>query len=149
MAFVYEKVGEENKVLWEALGWKDWGRDIVKFFLGKYWAVDKDRNIYMLAIGGFRDMPDYYDLSYKGVIVRMEVIQVGDGSRDTGGFNMVWNVKRIYIPKSIWDEKEEVLLTIKEAFRVFRARHSIDMVKSISVEIQCEPECVEVDYNGR
>ena len=25
MSFVYEMVGEENRELWESIGWKNWG----------------------------------------------------------------------------------------------------------------------------
>lgn len=27
MSFINEQVGEENRDLWESIGWKDWGRD--------------------------------------------------------------------------------------------------------------------------
>lgn len=61
---------------------------------------------------------------------------------------MAWEIKRIY-PQSIWEERDMILQAVKGAFWVYRARHDEEDIKSISVEISCEPECVEADYNGR
>lgn len=148
MAFVYEEVGEENRELWESIGWKDWGESPIPFCSITKWSIDRERQIYMQPIGGYIDMPDYHDLAYKGIIIRMEVIPKGNGTRATG-FNKVWTINRIYIPKSIWEKREAILRAIKEAFSVYRGGTAESRVKSISVEISCEPECVEVDYNGR
>lgn len=148
MAFVYEEVGEKNRELWESIGWKDWGENPIAFFKTNEWSIDRERHIYMQPIGGFIDTPDYHDLAYKGKIIRMEVVSRGNGNR-ANGFNMDWTIKRICIPKSIWTDRNEVLKVIKEAFLVDRGGHEERFINSISVEISCEPECVEVDYNGR
>lgn len=148
MGFVYEKVGEENRELWESIGWKDWGESPIPFCPITKWSIDKEQQIYMQPIGGYIDMPDYHDLAYKGIIIRMEVIPRGNGTRATG-FNKVWIINRIYIPKSIFEEKEQILEVIKESFSVYRGGTAESRVKSISVKISCEPECVEMDYNGR
>lgn len=103
----------------------------------------------MQPIGHFIDTPDYHDLSYKGRIVRMEVADRGMGNIAIG-FNMSWEFYRIYIPKSIWAEKDRILQAIKEAFLVYRYGHrrNKEDITSISAKISCEPECVETDYNG-
>lgn len=150
MAFVYEEVGEENRGLWDSIGWKDWGeRTPVIFRDTRKWCIDKERNIFMLPIGCFIDTPYYYDLAFDGRIVRMVWIAGGGGGNLKDGFDLVWKIGRIYIPKSLWSERENVLQAIKEAFGVYRGGHKIEKVKSISVEICYEPECVEADYNGK
>ncbi|MCM1081871.1 MAG: hypothetical protein NC393_01820 [Clostridium sp.] len=73
MAFVYERVGEENRELWESIGWKNWGGESLIFFKQREWCIDREKEAYLQRIGGYIDMPDYYDLSYKGRIIRMEV----------------------------------------------------------------------------
>ena len=149
MGFIQEEVGEENRELWESIGWKDWGENrLVQFFKSKKWSIDRERQIYMQPIGSFRDTPYYYDLAYKGRIIRMEAVSEGNGTIMTG-FNVVHDIYRIYIPQSIWEEKEEILQVIKESFLVYRAAARESEINSITVNIQCEPECVEVDYNGR
>lgn len=146
MAFVNEEVGEENKELWNSIGWKDWGETPINFHKSRERCIDKERNIFMLPIGRFIDTPFYCDLAYKGIIVRMER---GSGNKLKDGFDLVWIIGHIYIPKSIWNEKEDILQIIKEAFGVYRAGHKIEKVKSITVEFYYEPECVEADYNGK
>ena len=149
MGFVYEEVGEENRELWESIGWKDWGEKTPKqFFKGRMWSIDRERQIYMQPIGRFRDTPYYYDLAYKGRIIRMEVVSKGNGTIAIG-FNVVHDIYRIFIPQSIWEEKEKILQAIKESFLVYRSAAGESEIKSIIVNIQSEPECVEVDYNGR
>ncbi len=148
MGFVYEKVGEENRELWESIGWKNWGKKTIEFCSITHWVVNKEQKVYMQPIGGFIDMPDYHDLAYQGKIVRMEVISHGSGSR-RDGFHKVWSINKIYIPKSIWNDKDKILQVIKEAFSVYRGGTGEEFINSITVEISCDPECVEVDYNGR
>ena len=149
MGFIQEEVGEENRELWESIGWKNWVKSPMPFYSIMEWSIDRERQIYMQPIGGgFRDLPYYYDLAYKDRIIRMEVDPQGSGTRITG-FNKIWKIYRISIPKSIWAEKEEIMRAIKEAFSVYRGGTAESRVKSINVDISCEPECVEVDYNGR
>lgn len=148
MAFIYGKVGEENRELWESIGWKNWGDEKMTFSRHDRWSADKERNIYMQPIGGFIDMPDYYDLFFEGRIVRMEVFCWTQGNR-AEGVVFCWKIKRIYIPKSIWNKKEQVIHEINNSFKVVHNLTPIENVKEINVEIQCEPECVEVDYNGK
>ncbi len=148
MGFVYEEVGEENRELWESIGWKDWVKNPIDFCSIVHWAIDRENKVYMQPIGSFIDTPEYYDLAYKGRIVRMEILEHGDGTRSKG-FNILWDVHRICIPQSIWEYKSEILKAVFESFKVCRGVIPEDKVKSISVEINCTPECMEEDYNGR
>ncbi len=43
MAFVYEKVGEENRELWESIGLKDCFGDTLRFYKGGYWSINKEK----------------------------------------------------------------------------------------------------------
>lgn len=148
MAFVYEEVGKENRELWESIGWKDWGKKTISFSKTREWCIDKEHNIFMQPIGRFIDTPYYCDLAFEGRIVRME-LGSGGSSNLKNGSDFVWKIGHIYIPKSLWSEREKVILAIKEAFGVYRAGRDISKVKSITVEICYEPECVEADYNGK
>lgn len=47
MGFVYEEVGEENRELWESIGWKDWGEKPKQFLKCRDWIIDRERGIYM------------------------------------------------------------------------------------------------------
>ncbi|MCR5208898.1 MAG: hypothetical protein K6C99_01660 [Lachnospiraceae bacterium] len=146
MAFVYEEVGKENEALWNEIGWRDWAERPKGFYEKKQWCADKERGVYMLPIGSFRDeTPDYYDLAYKKVIVRIER---GFDPRDIGikGYVFV-RVDRVYIPISIWEYRDDICGCIKESFVAYEREYNSNM--KVDVEFECEPECVEADYNGR
>ena len=148
MAFVYEEVGEENRELWESIGWKNWSGNPFGFYKRRQWSIEKERKIYLVRIGGYIDMPEYWDMSYKGRIVRMEVVGGGKGNNSTGViFN--WKIMKINIPKSLWEIRQDVVKQIIKAASVVRCLTPIENVVDINVEVLCEPECVEVDYNGR
>lgn len=148
MSFVYEMVGEENRKLWESIGWKDVFKSPKRFYKKSYWSLDRANEIFLIAIGKYIDTPDYYDMSYKHCIIRMEV--AGNATRDINSrVSLYWNIHNIYIPKAIWMEKENILNAVQEAFSVVRNLVPEDKVIEINVEIMCEPTCVEVDYNGR
>lgn len=148
MGFVYEKVREEDRELWESLGWKGWDGQELLFSKYDFWSIDREQNSYLIAIGGYIDMPTYYDFSYRNKIVRLEVFCKTEGNRVEGGvFN--WKIKKMYIPKSIWDEKEQIMQGVINAFSVVNNGIPIEKTIGITVEIQCEPDCVEVDYNGK
>ena len=148
MSFVYEMVGEENEKVWESIGWKDYFENSMIFYEKYYWSCDKLREIYLIEIGKYIDTPLYYDMYYKGFIIRMEVTDAAHGELNTG-VCFLWKINNIYIPKAIWMEKENILNAVQEAFSVVRNLVSEDKVIEINVEIMCEPTCVEGDYNGR
>ena len=148
MSFVYEDVGEENKEIWESIGWKNWSGNPLGSYKRQQWSIDKERKIYLVKIGGYIDMPDFWDMSYEGRIVRMEVAGRGIGNNSTGVvFN--WKIMKINIPKSLWEKRQDVVEQIINAASVVRCLTPLEKVKAINVEVLCEPECVEVDYNGR
>ena len=146
MAFVYERVGEENEKLWKEIGWRDWGNDLIGFYAKSRWCADKERGVYMLPIGSFRgETPYYFDLAYRKVIIRME--RGDEGSIIDSENGLYFRIDRIYISKSIWNYRDDICECIKEAFTAQGRRFDGDM--KVDVEINCEPECVETDYNGK
>lgn len=148
MAFVYERVGEENRELWESIGWKDWTNNEIVFFKSREWCIDREREVYLRGAGQYRDTPYYYDLAYKGRIIRMEVVSWDvDESREEGKI-IYWNINRVYIPKSIWEEKDNIIQMIREACSVKEIGNPTKKILEVIVKIQSEPECVEADYNG-
>ena len=149
MGFVYEEVGKENRELWESIGWKNWGKDLIDFLETRHWSIDRENGFYMQPIGGgFRDLPYYYDFAYKNRIVRMEVAVKSNGDK-VNGFNIIWSIYRILVPKSIWKDKDKILEQIKASFLVCTGGILDNKINSITTEICCEAECTEVDYNGR
>lgn len=57
----------------------------------------------------------------------------------------IYNIQKISIPQSVWEEKDEILKNIAESI----AESVCSLKFDIKVNINCDPECVETDYNGR
>lgn len=147
MGFVYEKVGKENEELWNSIGWKNWSGEPKHYIDATKWCIDKEREIYLLAIGSFRfETPIYFDMAYKYRIIRMDI---RDYSKENGETSpqLVYRIDRMRIPKAVWEDRDDIIMSAKEAFTVHGFRNG--RVKMVEVEMNCEPECVEVDYNGR
>ena len=117
MSFVYEMVGEENRELWESIGWKDVFESPLDFYRKDYWSIDRINEIFLIAIGRYIDTPHYYDMSYKQRIIRMEIVErIESAANDK--VKIIWDIYNIYIPKSVWLEKEKIIIAIKSAFLV-------------------------------
>lgn len=143
MSFVFEKVGDK-KDLWKEIGFRDLKSEIIPYSKYHLWCADKRNNIYLLNIGNNRgDSPNYYDLSYKMRIIRIAVVE----SIETGESKAqsVYNIQKISIPQSVWEEKAEILKNIEES--IDETVRSLKL--NVKVNINCDPECVETDYNGR
>ena len=145
MSFLYEKVGEENLELIESLGFKDWGMKSLLCYPNQKWCIDKDNKVYFVPIGSFRgESPFYADMSYLGKIIRLEIHE------NTVDVNkVVLAIDRIQIPKSVWGSKEEVLGVALEACKQYVLGKAVINNLMVEVNVAKEPECVEVDYNGR
>lgn len=145
MAFVYEIVPEEDKEFWLSMELKNcWGKDPLPFVCKTTWCADRERNAFLNAAGGgFHEVPEFYDLWWNGTTIRIETEPYGyEGNREVG-YDIIWKIYRIPIPKLLWDKKDEIIKMIYEAFSVNpRFSKAIEFVKSITVNILCEPECV-------
>ena len=106
------------------------------------------REIYLLEIGSYRfgESPHYFDLAYKNRIIRMDIGHYNKGNRETGP-HLVYRIDRMRIPKAIWADRDDIIKSAKEALIVYGFRNG--RIKMVDMEMNCDPECVEVDYNGR
>ena len=143
MSFVFEKVGN-NKELWTNIGFRDPELKVIPYSKYHLWCADITHDSYLFQVGSLRaDAPRYFDLSYKMRIIRIAVAEIIE-TRETGA-GYIYRVQRITIPRSVWEERSEIIKIIEES--VNTSVHAVNTVAS--VKMNCEPECVEMDYNGR
>ena len=144
MSFIFERVPDKDRDFFMSMGLKNcWGSDTLDLPSDKMWSADRERNAYLIAIGGgYHDMPYFYDLWWNGYTIRMEVVETGDGNYSTK-VNIIWNIWRISIPKEIWDKKDEIIGLITEAFSVYSGWCEPKFLGSINVSIKFEPEMME------
>ena len=143
MSYVFEKVGK-NKELWTTIAFRDLELEKIPYSKYLFWCADKKNSIFLFQIGNNRgDTPNYFDLSYKMRIVRIAVVESIEAGETRA--ESIYNIQRISVPKSVWEERDEILKNIEESMN--ENFHSLKL--DVHVKIRCEPECVDVDYNGR
>ena len=145
MSFSYEEVGKENLELLNSLEFRSWDNEPIICYPGREWCLDKSISAFLVPIGSFRgETPYYVDLSYMGRIIRMETSE-GMSAPDS----FIFKINKRSIPESIWKNKEEIIRVIAEASKEYAFGILLDKNCNVNVTIACEPDCVEVDYNGR
>ena len=144
MGFVYEVVPEEDLDFLKEMKLKDcWGRKLLYVDEDTKWCADRERNAYLVAIGGgYHEMPYFYDLWWNNHVIRIEGEEGGKGNIEVG-VDIVWFINRVPIPKDIWNYKDEVMKIIEEAFLVNQSWCKSKFLKSITVKIECAPEMKE------
>lgn len=149
MAFIYEKVQPEDYELFDSIGWYDVFYHPINRH-SYHWCKDVERNLFLLVIGTHRfDPPLYCDFYFKGRIIRLEVEYTVDPCVN-GICAFCWNIQRISIPKSIWNDKTEIVSLIKEAFFVNDfGLSSRGKTAHITINLPNECEQVEADYHGK
>ena len=144
MGFVFEKVPENDMEFLKSMRLKDcWGINLLNVDEDTEWCVDRERNAYLIGIGGgYREMPHYYDFCWSGQVIRIEAECRGIGNYGVG-VGIVWYIHRIPMSKECWQYKDEILKMITEAFGVNRDWCDEKCLKSITVKIMCEIEMLE------
>lgn len=144
MGFVYEVVPEEDFGFLKEMRLLDcWGMKLLYIDKDTKWCADREKNAYLLEIGGgYKGFPNFCDLWWNGNVIRMEITRRATRNEEEE-MNIVWYIHKIPIPRAIWENKEEILVMIKEAFEVNKSWCKDKKVNSISVKFMCEPEMME------
>ena len=145
MAFIFEVVPEKDREFFKSMKLMNcWGNHALDLPQDKKWCADRERNAYLVGIGGgHNEMPYFYDLWWDGYTIRMEVSEAGNGNYETG-VNIIWNIWKIPICENLWQRKDEIINIIVDAFSVFSGWCNPKRLNSIAVDIKCEPEIVKV-----
>ena len=146
MAFVFEKVPEEDWIFFKTMGLKDYiGKNFLQLNKRTTWCADRELNAYLVEIGGrfSNEYPFYCDFWWDGNIIRIDVGKRSIIDHD-GGVNFVWIINRMPIPQNIWDNKDKVVEMIKEALIAKRDWCVEECLKSVSVKMNCDPIIAEV-----
>lgn len=137
MAFVKEKILEENKELFDSfnLCYDGVKREVNKF---TYWLVDKEREIYFIYLGGGAlEHPYVYALIWKN---RKVIITVESRSYKE---NVHWLIESIKASKSLEQDKKAIIEIIKEVVPI---TYGCEVI----FEVFPEPVFVEEErLNGR
>ncbi|WP_019679467.1 hypothetical protein [Ruminococcus flavefaciens] len=145
MAFIYEVVPEKDHDFFISMGLKNcWGNDTLNLSEGSTkWCADRERNAYIVNIGGGHDdMPYFHDLWWNGTVIRLETLCGGSGNYETG-VDMVWFIQKIPVPKELWRYRDEIRDIINEAFSINSGWCNKKHLRSVKVVFECEPTIEE------
>jgi hypothetical protein len=143
MSYVFENVGNK-KELWTEIGFKDQDLKIIPYSKYHLWCVDKANGIYLFQIGNDRgNTPNFFDMSYKKRIIRIAVVESIETDENRAVY--IYNIQRISIPRSVWEERDEIVKNAEAGIKEILA----SLKNNASLLVNCEPECVDADYNGQ
>jgi hypothetical protein len=129
----YEKIIENDLSVIAHFGIKDWsGKKFDEALLLEYgnWVVNDDKSVIFKALGGGSfEIPEMYDLVYKGTRIRLEC---GGGGTPPKGFvknddqsyDITVFLAHIYIPPELAHEQDSVLASAVEGLAVVLFRFS-------------------------
>lgn len=138
MAFVYEIVPKRDYEFFQSMGLKNcWGTKSQIFLPGRSdWMADRAQNAFLIAIGGgMHDVPLIYDLWWNGDVVRLEVEDFRSEGNRRESFKLVWDVNKIFIPKSIWEKRDLIIKMIEDAMLVNQGGVKKENLNSIIVNM--------------
>lgn len=151
MAFVYEKLNEEDKVYLASFKFKDPLSSCSLARIPRYWISDRERGIFLVSLGGqgYRFdkeyPPTYYRLIWEGYPIKIAAYFDWTGDNETG-VQAIWDVDRIVIPRALDIDIDLLIETIKEVFETYERGRSQDTVfLSIKFVLIATPTFVEGD----
>lgn len=122
-----KKITADDLRLIDHYGIKDWnGEEFDRDLLIKYgkWVANEDKSVIFKGLGGGSfEIPEMYDLIYKGAKIHMWCGGGGDRAKAfvkhvDNSYDMTVFVSRIWIPPDLSCEQDSVLKLIVEAFAV-------------------------------
>ena len=141
MTFIAEKMPDEAK---EKLPFKVFTDfDGGKPTLWK-WAVDKERDAYLVLVrseGGAYEgtqITEHYVLNWKGNLISISADPLGETFTEAGS-TMHWKIHKLNIPDELKIKHEEVMVLIKDAFRVVGQFFNGERFFDVEVEFNITP----------
>ena len=108
MGFVYEINTEEDRKKYNLDNYRD-----------AAWAIDRERNAFLLWDMCTREMRDEAKFYWNGKIIDMIFFTDGTGNRNIG-VKLFLDVYSLWIPKSLKPQTNEILDMIKEAIYIYK-----------------------------
>ncbi len=112
MGFVFEKINEE-------------GKKYLKNFVSDspvyYWAIDREREIILLSLGGWgfdKEQPEFFVFLYKKNIGKILAYRKKEWKTRTE-VNVTWYLYEIRFTIALQGKEEELIELVKEAFFTF------------------------------
>lgn len=120
MAFVCEKISEEERRYFETIGFTNISN---KPSETEWWAIDREKNIILICRGGIPGEIFWgYQLYLDGEFINMTVIKKTEGDRFSYDLRINWIIEEIRVPKKLVKKGYDIKKIIEEAFISFGMR---------------------------
>lgn len=136
MAFVWERVSDEEKDFYNSLGIRDWSGKRTRSFIPKYtdWCIDRERNAILIELGGGRDSdPIFWAFLCNNSEIRIET---ASKLTKTANNKMLREITKIVMSKNSFKQKDEMISLILEAFSALSESSGGMLI----TEIHCVPK---------
>ena len=138
MAFVNERIPEEEKEKFNfEVSTRPDGSKPTLFM----WTIDRERNAYLVITsikGGGADWgtkTTYFALMWNSHVVRFSGIDKRSRD-DTGNFILNWQIESLEIPSPISEQKEEIIVLVRDALDVMGILYSRKGVDRVVVDVE-------------
>lgn len=126
MAFIYEKLTEEDKGFFDSFGFFE--PPLVSPFFQSgaptHWVSDREREIYLVCLGGqgyrfdYEYPPTYYYLIWQGQLIKIETYRKGEGDMMEGK-EIIYKLTRIIASENLSLTKNLLIETIMGVFETY------------------------------
>lgn len=141
MAFVCEKIREEDREYFESIGFTQILGEPSKAL---WWAIDKDREIILISRGGMIGVQyKEFQMYFEKELVNIRTIEKNQGDRFENNLYIKWVINKIVIPLTLKGKETELKKAIKEAFLQYGTKGvKSSQLSGVEVEICTELEVV-------
>ena len=146
MAFISERIKEEDKEYFKSLGF-------TYLVSGKpvdplCWAIDREQNIILTPTGGVpHEILMGFGLYMEGEIIDIEAIERVQGDEFDGDLTICWTINRIKVPDKLLKKvrnTEKITNCIKEAFVGF-GTIGLERSKILDVTVEIKPMLLKIE----
>lgn len=139
MAFVSERIKEEDKEYFDSIGFTTLvGEEPVRPF---WWVIDREREIIMTCRGGvFAEPTEGYQIYIKKQFVNIELVEEISGSYSKKNISNHYKISRLIVPKQLIDDGltlEKIKKLINKMFMIaghFGAERDVTIETIITIE---------------
>ncbi|AEV67600.1 hypothetical protein [Acetivibrio clariflavus] len=140
MAFINEKISEADKEIFNSYGFKSvFTNDPIEPW---EWTIDRERDIFLVALEGRgyydSEIPLFYALVWQKRVIKIEAYRKSIGDFFTGT-EMYWRITKIEAPMFFFNQKDELIELIKEAFDAHGSLGRRDIVTKVNFDYIAEP----------
>lgn len=120
MAFICEKIKEEDREYFDSIGFKNISN---KPSEAVWWSIDRENDIILICRGGVpKEIFWGFQLYLDGNFINMIVFKRTEGDRFSYDLRINWLINEIKVPKELLKKEYDIKKIVEEAFMSYGMR---------------------------